>query len=237
VPTDLPADRVRVEIVDSVATVTMTRPPVNAVDRVMLDALTRVFTEPAQLARANVVVITGAGRCFSAGHDRNQRVLVSRDAAAEHFRAANRCVEALTASQVPTIAAVHGAAIGVGLILAASCTVAVFAADAVLQLPERQVGIAAGAAHVHRLLPPGWARWLALTGERVLAGDLSGAIPVVPAADLHATAVRVATDIAHSKPALGRLLAAQLSTPGLTKAYADELEASLPLLADPRHTD
>ena len=230
-------DRVRVDITDGVATVTMTRPPVNAVDGAMFDALTRVFTQTGPLAGADVVILTGAGRCFSAGHDRNEDVLSTRDAAAEHFRAAAECVESLISFPAPVIAAVHGAAIGVGLILAASCTVAVFADDTVLQLPERRVGIAAGAAHAGRLLPPAVARWLALTGARIPAGDLTGAIPVVPADQLQATAANVAADIAGSDNGLTRLFAAQLRTPGLSDAYRAELRDSLPLLTQPTSGD
>jgi enoyl-CoA hydratase len=226
--------RLQVDAHDGVARVMMARPPVNAIDGQMLHALTRVFEQPDDaLGSARVVVFGGEGRCFSAGHDRNEPVLAVAEKAAEHLRAAARCVEAITALPVPTIAAVHGAAIGVGLILAASCSVSVFADNAILQLPERQVGIAAGTAHAQRLLPPTWARWLVLSGERIRAHELTAALPVVAAEELHDTVTRVAADIARSEPALTRLLATQLRTAGLVEAYTDELLASLPLLAGP----
>ena len=69
-----------------------------------------------------------------------------------------------------------------------------------------------------------------LAGELVLARDLAGAIPAVPADQLQQVAGKVAADIAGTNPALGRLLAAQMRTPGLIDRYKAELDDSLPLL-------
>jgi enoyl-CoA hydratase len=229
-------ERLRLEVARGVATLSLDHPPVNAVDRLLLDELAAVLGAPERWpGEARVLLLTGAGRCFSAGHDRAEDgVLADPVAARSHFGAAVRALDALAQLPMPSVAAVGGPAIGVGLLLAASCTAAVFAEDALLQLPERAVGVAAGAAHVRRLLPPGLGRWLLLTGAPMEARQLRGALPVVAPEDLDATAAAVAADIASSPRAVTRLLSEQLAGgESLAEDYRRELEATVVALEDP----
>ena len=223
--------RLRVSGDGAVARLVLARPPVNAVDGRLLDELAAALADPPP---ARVLVLSGEGRCFSAGHDRNEdAVLDDPGAAADRFRQAHACIAALIGLPTPTIASVHGAAVGVGLLLAASCSVAVFSDDALLQLPERSVGMVAGVAHARRLLPPAVARWLALTGRPLRAGELRGVLPVVPAAELDEVVDTVAADLAASSPALLHAFAGALRDPELPDDYAAELDTSLRLLDGP----
>ncbi len=119
---------VLVEAADAVATVTINRPErLNALDpqtaHELADALDRCGADRA----VRVVILTGAGRAFSAGGDMKavHAHIEHGGAPADYFRELtlhlNRGVLALRSMEKPTIAAVNGVASGAGLSLAAAC--------------------------------------------------------------------------------------------------------------------
>lgn len=64
---------IRCEVQDYIATVTMDRPPVNAVNAQLLDELTWVFDTLSDRSDVRVAILTGAGRTFCAGADIKER--------------------------------------------------------------------------------------------------------------------------------------------------------------------
>jgi enoyl-CoA hydratase len=107
-------------------------------------------------------------------------------------------------SSKPVIAAVNGAALGAGFVLAACCDMILAADTAVFGMPEIDVGQGGGASILQRILPPSKVRRMMLTGERVPAAELYrlGAVEAcLPAADLLPAAIALAGTIAAKSPA------------------------------------
>jgi len=129
----------------AVARVTLDRPAVhNAFDEHLIAGLTRTLEAIAGDVAIRVVVLTGAGRSFSAGADLDwMRRMAGCDEAANlaDARALARLLEALDTLPQPTVALVNGAALGGGVGLVACCDVAIAAETAVFGLSEVRLGL------------------------------------------------------------------------------------------------
>ncbi|MFC4855287.1 enoyl-CoA hydratase/isomerase family protein [Actinophytocola glycyrrhizae] len=101
-----------------VAVLTMSRGPVNALDLELLAAFPGALAEVADRA---AVVLTGAGRCFSAGVDLKRIVEGGPDYVAAFLPALSTAVLALFDHPRPVVAAVNGHALAGGCVLAAAC--------------------------------------------------------------------------------------------------------------------
>jgi hypothetical protein len=141
------------------------------------------------------VVLTGAGRAFSAGGDlaflraRAQEAPLANAARMRAFYA--RFLRPLRACRVPVVAAVHGAAIGAGAALATAADVRCVAAGARVGFSFPQLGIHAGMGSTHflpRAVGPGAAARLLLTGDAV--GDPVGVALGVGAPESEPVGVR-----------------------------------------------
>lgn len=103
-----------------VAAITLSHGPVNALDLELLTALPGALAE---VAGAGAVVLTGAGRCFSAGVDLKRIVDGGEDYVAEFLPALSTAVLAVFDHPRPVVAAVNGHALAGGCVLAAACDV------------------------------------------------------------------------------------------------------------------
>ena len=115
-----------------VATLTLDRPAqYNAINGAMLDALAAELDRVAADRAIRVVVIAGAGKAFSPGHDLKEMLANSNEAfIGAMFR---RCCDVMLAIRripQPVIAKVHGIATAAGCQLVAACDLAVAADDA-----------------------------------------------------------------------------------------------------------
>lgn len=126
----------------------MDRPQVhNAFDEALIAALTRHFLDLADDESVGVVVLTGAGKSFSAGADLNWM-----KRAAEYDEAQNRAdaqalaimLKCLDELPKPTIARVNGAALGGGVGLVAACDIAIAVEIAVFATSEVRLGLVPG---------------------------------------------------------------------------------------------
>lgn len=156
----------------AVGRITLNRPRLhNAFDEELIAGLTRALEELAEDQSVRAVVLTGAGRSFSAGADLNW---MKRAAAydAEMNRADARALEAMLTTldelPKPTIAMVNGPAIGGGLGLVAACDMAVASSLAVFATTEVRLGLvpAVIAPFVIRAIGARQARRYFLTAER-----------------------------------------------------------------------
>ena len=141
----------KTEVSDFVATVTIDRPPVNAMNRQMFDEIQAAFDALNNRAEVRAAVFTGAGKCFCAGADMKARSssLEGRQAPRPgamwaHSRAAREAFHAILECSVPVIGAINGPALGGGLALLASCDMLIASEKALVGLPEIDVGLLGG---------------------------------------------------------------------------------------------
>ena len=209
--------RFRVEIADFVAVVTMDNPPVNAQARAFHEEAMRIFDTLSDLDEVRAIVLTGAGKCFSAGADikgRAGQTPVAGDGR-QHSRRARECFHAITECSKPVVAAINGPALGAGLAVAAACDILVAAEEAALGLPEIDVGLLGGGRHAMRLFGHSRVRRMMLTGLRVSGAELYrlGIVEAcVPQAELMPTALGIAREIAAKSPVAVRLAKHALNT-------------------------
>jgi 2-(1,2-epoxy-1,2-dihydrophenyl)acetyl-CoA isomerase len=158
-----------------ILTLTLNQPAVlNALDIAQWRDLADAFGSARDDAGCRAVVITGAGRAFSAGAD--VRAMRERSAAEQTARLAvvGRAVELLAALPQPTIAAVNGVAAGIATSLALACDMAVAAESASFAFSWVKLGLVAdgGASWLlPRLVGPRRAKELLLTGRRLPASE------------------------------------------------------------------
>lgn len=134
------------EVSEGVAIVTIDNPPKrNAISTAMWRQLATVaatLAEPG--SRARVVVLRGAGEAaFSAGADLDEMPTteVGRSESTEIRDAITAAEDAWERCPVPTIAMIHGACIGGGLLLSLACDVRVAAESATFRIPVVQLGL------------------------------------------------------------------------------------------------
>lgn len=115
-----------------VVTLTLNRPrAMNALSEAMLSSLRAELDAVARDPAARVVVIAGAGKAFSAGHDlKEMRAAPSLDYYRGLFAACTAVMLAIRDLPVPVIARVHGIATAAGCQLVAQCDLAVASSEA-----------------------------------------------------------------------------------------------------------
>lgn len=192
---------VSISRVRSVARVTLDRPQLhNAFDEALILGLTAAFQSLGDDPAVRVIVLTGAGKSFSAGADLNwmkRAAGYDEDRNREDARALEFMLRTLDECPKPVIAMVQGAAIGGGVGLVAACDIAIAAEGAQFATSEVRLGIlpAVIAPVVMRAIGAREARRWFLTAERFGAEEARriGLVhAVVPANELEArTAVLV----------------------------------------------
>jgi enoyl-CoA hydratase len=112
---------IRTEMDGDIAVVTLDRPPMNALDAPFCDAITETFEAVIGGSDARAVVLTGAGKAFSAGVD--LQIVPDLDTPAQDvlLDAINRMVLTLYGAPLPVVGAVNGHAIAGGIVLALCC--------------------------------------------------------------------------------------------------------------------
>jgi 2-(1,2-epoxy-1,2-dihydrophenyl)acetyl-CoA isomerase len=193
----------------AVAVLTLNRPAaMNALDDELVRALSSALERAADDPAVRAVVLQGAGGSFCSGADLKE-ALAELDgggtlgARLVPFQAS---VRAIARAPKPVIAAVDGAAVGFGADLALACDLRLLSERAYLQ--EKFVGIGlmpdgGGTFHLSRLVGPGRALELMLTGDKVDAAralDLGLANRVVPPAELSREATALARRLAEGPP-------------------------------------
>jgi enoyl-CoA hydratase len=190
---------------DHVAVVYLDHPPVNAVTFEMYDELRSVFTHlPEAGDRVRAIVLAGRGRHFCAGNDLDYFEQMDEAGARELMFIARSAFHSLRNCSVPVIAAVHGVALGTGVVLASACDLVVSTPDARFGLPELQVGVAGGVKHLSRLVPQGLARQMFFTSDPITGEQMHRVGGVVQLAEhdkLIETAAGIAKRIARHSPA------------------------------------
>lgn len=204
---------VRTEIRDRIATVTLDRAPVNALDSVAIRELTATFNILARTTEASVIVFTAAGeKLFCGGIDlndsarRHARQLVEDDTTLDLLdpgAVVREMFHAIYDCPLPVIAAINGKCIGVGVLMVASCDMLLASENASFSVPEIKVGVLGGARHLQRLVGPFKTRRMFFTGETVPAQEfyrLGAVEQVVAPGELLGAARALAAQIACNSP-------------------------------------
>jgi enoyl-CoA hydratase len=189
---------------DGIATVTLDRPPVNAVTVALRHEVINAFDALSERDDIRVIVVTGAGHVFSAGMDTKEppRTLEPGEST-RNSRTTSATSLSIRGCSKPVIAAVNGPAIGTGFALAAACDIMVAADDAYFSMPETVFGYATGAAMLHSLFGRSKGRRLYYTGGRITAQEMYrlGLIEAcVPREQVLPAAMQIAREIAAQSP-------------------------------------
>ncbi len=193
---------------DHVAVVTLNRPHAdNAISTEMGVRLTEILESIAVLPVVRVVVVTGAGdRAFSVGSDLRQRKSMTKEEWLRQRQAFDRTLYTLRQMRKPVIAAVNGIAYGGGSEIAQSADFIIASSNATFGQPESMIGLSAGGGSpvlLPRLLPPGRAMQMLLTGDPITAQEayrLGMVTEVHDPADLMTAVLRIADKIASNSP-------------------------------------
>ncbi len=166
----------KLDLTEGIATVTLNRPDVlNAVNMDMrqdfLALMDRLFFDES----IRVVIFTGAGRAFSAGADISH---FEKEWHGSLFRAFSRKMagffDDLEALEKPVIAAINGAATGMGLDLALACDVRFAARGATMGFRQNAIGLIpslGGCVRFARLIGMARAKELIFTGRMISAEE------------------------------------------------------------------
>jgi methylglutaconyl-CoA hydratase len=158
-----------------VATLTLNRPEVhNAFDAALVLRLTELLIELKSRPGVRAVVLTGAGRAFSAGADVNwmrSMGACSEDENVEDALHMADLMSLLNSLPLPTIARVNGHAYGGGVGLVACCDIALASSEACFALSEVRLGLVPAVISPYVIAAVGErnARRLFLSGEAMNA--------------------------------------------------------------------
>ncbi|MFQ5720692.1 MAG: enoyl-CoA hydratase-related protein [Acidobacteriota bacterium] len=195
-------------------TLTLDRPPVNALGRALVEDLDAALdhieaADPASMARA--VIVAARGKCFCAGADLKERQGMSEEDVRAWVPFLSGTFTRLASLPMPTVAVVHGVAVGGGLELVLACDLRIAEEPARLGLRETALAIipgAGGTQRLPRLIGPARAkRWIFTAAMHSAAEALAdGAVDqVVPAGKGLEAARELARAIAANGPVAVRL--------------------------------
>jgi enoyl-CoA hydratase/carnithine racemase len=227
--------------VDGVARIVFSRPPVNAVSISVYEDLGRLCDAIEAETSIRVAVLTALedARAWCGGADLNDFVGMTPERRKERYAFINSRVPRLGTLERPLIAAINGATIGVGVILAGLCDLRVAAEDATFACPEIDYGLVGGGSGLlaHLNVPQAKIREMYLTGARFSARALepTGFFNyVLPRDQVEAKAMELARAIAaKSLPAIRARKVASVAEAGQAwiDAYLDCQALSAELVA------
>ena len=200
------------EIKESVAWVWLNRPRrLNAIDETMLAELRSAFEGLEQSETVRAVVLAGHGPAFSAGFDVAWMAGQDAETMADGLDGVRAVYEVIESCAQPLIAAVHGAAMGGGLLLALVADCRLASDTARFGAPEVKIGLFPSLNLVPRLeraVGVGAAKRMVLTGDSLDASEslrIRLVERVVPAEKLFDTAQSLAEQIAALPPSAVQL--------------------------------
>lgn len=226
---------------DGVAVVRFSRPPVNAVSLSVYQDIGALVSRCEADDAIRVVVLTAPeqSRAWCGGADLHDFDGIDPEGRKQRYAFINQQLPRLFHLQRPVIAAINGAAIGIGMILAGLCDMRIAAEDAIFACPEIDYGLVAGGAAVFALagMPEAKIREMLFTGARYSARELEATgffNYVLPRDEVLDRALELAGRIAaKSLPAIRarKVASSNLEGRSWTEAYLDAQQLSAQLTA------
>lgn len=194
----------------AIAVLTLNRPDrLNAMDAAMRREIRQVVAEVEADSGVRVLVLHGAGRCFSSGFDLKEQMesgVSGTTAWRQVLRDEFEATMSVWNSRVTTIAAVHGPCLAGGLELAICCDITIAADDAIFGEPELKFGAGIVTMILPWIVGPKRAKEIILLGlDRIPAREalqIGIVNRVVPAGEHVASAMKAARHIAEMDPML-----------------------------------
>jgi enoyl-CoA hydratase len=227
--------KVSLTVDQKVAILTISNPPVNALDEQVIREMEEVISQLRESDDVGVVIVTGAGeKAFVAGADIRQFSGLDRTAGEQLARNGQEVFNKLSQIPFPVICAVNGFALGGGCELALACDIRVVAENAKLGLPEVSLAIIPGYGGTQRLprvVGVGKAMDLILTGDPITAEEayrIGLADRLVKPGEALSEAQNMAKRILSRGP-LAVMSAKKAIQHGIQKSFAEglQLEANL----------
>jgi len=229
--------KIQVRKDDQVAFLTINNPPVNALNTEIVADLLRNLEVLAKDNEVRVLVITGAGdKAFVAGADIKEFPNLFEGgpgAAAKFAIGIHKVFNYLDNFPKPTIASVHGLALGGGCELALACDLRIAADSAQLGLPEIKLGLfpgGGGTQRLPRLVGEAKAKELMYLGDPISAQEalnIGLANKMVPLHELSGAVMNIAQKLA-SRPGVALSLIKQ----AVDRGAGTSLEEGLKIEAD-----
>lgn len=159
-------------VADGVATITLNRPAArNALNSAMCDGLLRAAQAATSDDSVRLVLIRANGPVFCAGADLKERQGMSEDAVRARRLKAFTAYDAIERLPMPTIAIVHGAAVGSGCEIAAACDFVVATPQASFRTPEALWGTIGATQRLPRILGKRLAKDMMFTGRTLTVDE------------------------------------------------------------------
>jgi Enoyl-CoA hydratase/carnithine racemase len=168
------SDLVRLEVEGGIGTIRLERPPMNALNAEMQDALHLAAVEASARRDVSAVIIYGGEKVFAAGADIKEMQTMSYTDMVDRSAALQAAFTAVARIPKPTVAAVTGYALGGGCELALTCDFRVAGDNAKFGQPEVLLGVipgAGGTQRLSRLIGPARAKDIIFTGRFVSAEE------------------------------------------------------------------
>jgi enoyl-CoA hydratase len=161
-----------VEKAGKVVTVSLDRPPVNALTIALYQRIAEAFEEIGVASDVNCAVLCARGsKAFCAGLDLKEFLAAKVEDDPARAAVVRRMFHAVRHCAIPVIAAVNGPALGAGCVLASVCDIRLASENATFGLPEINVGRCGGTAHMGRHVPQGLLRRMFFTGVPISAQE------------------------------------------------------------------
>src|SRR5206468_13078276 len=136
---------------EGIAVLTLARPPVNALGRQLVEELGEVLKALEADDSLRSLIVAAEGKAFCAGADLKERQSMSEDDVRRWVPFLGGTFTVLAELPAPTIAVIHGAALGGGVELALACDFRIAETGATLGLRETALAIIPGAGGTQRL--------------------------------------------------------------------------------------
>jgi len=217
-----------VEKKNEVMKITLNRPKVlNAINIELITELTHALEDADKDSNVRVIVITGAGRAFSAGADISsflgwKNVIEAKEFIKQSFETVFKRIESIGK---PVIAMVNGLALGGGWELAMVCDIIITSDKAICGLPEINIGALpgwGGMSRLARLIGIHKAKELVFTGNLITASEAEriGLInKVVPPEKLEEEVMKIANKLKEKSS-----IALRFAKEAINRSFAPDMD-------------